>query len=368
MNIVIWAIGITLSLLAMILIYRWKNRKVVVSNNDLVMDIYRKMSFSEFITPELASLKAVEVSKNYLVNLLGETFKQGLDAVRAINDRKYLLAEYPKHIIDKLDLGTATEVIKNNGEKILVARDAKTGKFLAHAKEVGSSSDLGKLASIGSLIVGSAHIIAGYDNAKKLQTISIDTSKILTNRKNDMLSELEAIFESFQEINSDKLVVDRSFLKDLKLKTKTLRNQWFLDVFLALENLEDPNKQLWLKKLFTSKKSTQSKYGLAEEICLSPLHAIRSSLELERALSIILDEEEVFLDLTVQNQKKKVEELKLLLDEKRQAITKFTGLDVNFLNNVSDETDRYLLSIEEGTRNSYEIHSITEKKSKLNVA
>lgn len=321
-------------------------KKIDSHREKLIIEVFRDMTFEEFVSPVESYLKTVTHSTNYLNNMIGDMSNHGIQSIRLINDHKYVLANYPSHIAKKLGQGSVTEVvIRESGEKILIARDGVTGRFLAHAQKAESATKFNKLATLGNLIVGTAHIISGYDNAKKLGNISKDISKLVTFRSSDMISELESIYESLQEFDSENIERDRIYLKAIKHDLKVLRNRWYREIFSALNHVEDPNEWGILKRWFTKKRTAKANYAEGEALCLEPLHIIRRSLEIERSVSIALGEEENFTKIILHNQYKKVIKLKEKIVSKRKEIEKFLGAKDDSIAGFVCESDDFLNSL-----------------------
>src|SRR5690606_30985115 len=200
-------------IILLILTYQvFQNKKLVTKKNlivereKFVIEMFREMAFEDFTSPTNSYLRTVDHTAKYLNNIVGDLGNQGIQTVRLVNDNKYVLASYPASVMKKMSHGAASEVVlKGSGEKILIVRDASTGRFLAHAQKAESAAKFNKLATIGNLIVGAAHMISGYDNAKKLGSISKDVSKLVKFRSGDMISELESIYESLQEFDSENI-------------------------------------------------------------------------------------------------------------------------------------------------------------------
>jgi len=337
--------------------------EVKINRVKILVEIYKAMTFEEFIIPTTSAAKTKETSIAQLNNMIIDTAKVGIQSLRLINDKKYVLAEYSSVAIEKLGNDSATEVITKAGEKLLIIRDSGTGQFIQHAKQAESATKLHNLANIANVVIGVAHLISGFDNAKKLGGLVKDVSRILQHRSNDMLADLEAIYEEVQEINFDDTTLDKVYVRTLKQNLKKLRNRWYNEIFSALDNIVEPQNQGILKLWFTSKKSIKNEYENIEEITLAPLHIIRRSLELERSLAIILNEESTFIDQTLKGQINKIKKLKEQLNLKRTVIEEFTGLKPRNFDSYNSEADIFLTSIESSSNfeNATTINSVKKK-------
>ncbi|WPU65899.1 hypothetical protein [Peredibacter starrii] len=344
MEFVILGTGIIFSICAWIVILFHKRKKAkheAIVKKELTIGIYQNMTFSEFMTPSIASEKALAFTNCYLSSTYGEVARLSLDAFRGISEGQYYRATFTDAISKRISEGSA-QLMKNK----LIAVDSKTKKIIGNPTEISKGmTDASQVASVMNVAIGAAHILSGYDNAKKLNSLTKDVTKILSFRSCDMLGELEAIFECFQEINIEKLSEDRVFLNQLKLRTKTLRNQWFSEAISALENIEDPNKRGFFAKLFSTRKGTLKKYESEEKIALAPLHITRSALELERAICFLLGEDASFVNQTLMSQREKIERLQVLLIEKREAITIYTEVPLEQVEAMTQETKKYLSSL-----------------------
>src|SRR6185437_10856968 len=98
-------------------------------------------------------------------------------------------------------------------------------------------------AQISSLIVSSAHIIAGLDNAKTLKRIEHKVDEVLKEWTREQKAELEEIYVMSREILSEPLT--ESSLNQLKAyrgKLVRLRAHWRQSIKDSLHDASDPDR------------------------------------------------------------------------------------------------------------------------------
>jgi hypothetical protein len=221
--------------------------------SSIVIENFKHIPFNETLDFNSLAEKSKKQAIKTLNNSTGEFARQGLEIAEVISNKGRIMAEFPEHVKNSINMAEAAKVVTKDGRSILIARDVKTGKFIAHAKEVNPTT-ISKFAKVGNIIVGAAHIISGYDIAKKVSLIAKDVDLLLVHRNNDMVAELESIYETLQELNISSLSRNETLLRLLKTRLKTLRNSWLREVTHSLSSLDDPNSANIIKKFFLSKK------------------------------------------------------------------------------------------------------------------
>ena len=322
-----------------------KDNSQLIAKKEITLNILNQVNFEDALNFKKVAKIASKESISIVNNSIGELSRQGLEVTKMITDKGKILAEFPKHIQKTIDSSKAAMVITKDGNAILVARDLKTGRFIAHANKVDPSI-VNKLSKIGNVVVGAAHIISGHDIAKKLNIIGKNIDQILANRQNDMVAEIESIYEYMQELDIEQIQSDRPSLMYLKIRLKTIRNSWLKEVTCSLKNIDDPNSVGFLKKLFRRNKKAGEKLSTELNGLLTPLYVTRLALEMEKNLSLLLDEEEKFHSKTLLNQKNKIIELSELIKERKGWIDNLCNDDGNTSKESINASNSFIRSIE----------------------
>lgn len=254
---------------------------------------------------------------------VGDSVIVGFQLVDLVHSKDILMAKFPEAASQLMSEGKAVLLKTRGGEELLTAVDAtrKGGKFLSNARKVDPTL-VHHIAKVGPLIVGAAHIIAGYDNAKKLKQIDRKLDLVISHRSRDMVSELEAIYESIKEALASTDPQDVTHLQQLRFKLKRLRCSWMNQVEAALLDIENPANRGFLESFFSTKKGTAKtiERGLSQQE--EPVYLTRFALNMEQHIALILSEEATFEKVTIPEVKKQVEAVRKLVSERREWIEK----------------------------------------------
>lgn len=176
---------------------------------------------------------------------------------------------------------------KATGMRLPQLVDAKTGKVFEKLKEMPVSTITSKLATISGAVVGAAHLIAGADLAKSMERVECKLDQLLALHRIDQLAKLERIYASARELSSKPMDSDRKLeMWRLRGELRELRSAWRQECSLKLSHIEDPANSAWLKRLFTSQRTTDRQLvgNISEgeaEVAL-----INYSMRLEHVLAI----------------------------------------------------------------------------------
>lgn len=194
--------------------------------------------------------------------------------------------------------------------------------------------------------MGAAHIIAGYDNAKKLKTIDKKLDIIISRDSNDLVAQLEAIFESMKErLSEAQSESGRSHLIDLKLGLKELRCRWFRDVTSSLSSMQNPDERGFLAKLFSRRKTTARNVEIELDAQEEPLYLIRFSVNLEYMIAQALGESGCFNNSTLPDIRRQVSELGTLVEQRRDWIASLSGNSKDVATNLSASCQHFEASL-----------------------
>lgn len=251
----------------------------------------------------------------------------GLEVVQAAQARDLILSKFPEATARMLKNESAVQVVTKSGERLLVAVDKNGRKFISQAKQVDPTM-AARLAQIGTLVVGAAHIIASYDNAKNIKAIDAKVDVLIEQNSNELLAELAAIFESLKEqLHSAESEEGRTHLLALKHKLKVIRSRWFLDIESELKTIKNPSDRNFLVRLFSRKKTTVQ--NLMNELSAQeePLYLIRFSLQMEQVIAEVLGGSDKFNDLTLPDVRSQILQLSKVISERRDWIKEHSSED-----------------------------------------
>lgn len=159
-----------------------------------------EMSFEDALNAERASAVIKDRMLIEVNEALGPTakgFVVGLEVMKAAEARDLILAKFPEGTAKMLKKGSAVQVATKSGEKLLIAVDKNGRKIISQAKQVDSSL-VSNLSQAANLIFGTAHIIAGYDNARRLKSIEVKLDRLVHDLKNQRASKLATTYETLK--------------------------------------------------------------------------------------------------------------------------------------------------------------------------
>lgn len=214
----------------------------------------------------------------------------GLEIIQMSQARNLILAKFPEATAKVLKDGSAVQVVTKNGGKLLIAADKKGRRFASHAKQVDPTS-AAKLSEAATLVVGVAHIIAGYDNAQKLKSIDGKLDRLLSRDNNQYIARLAEIFETLKDLFSEE-VVDalgaRITLRALRRDLCQLRNYWLREVNEDIHRIREPKKRFFLLRWFSRNVTTAKQLQNENMKQQEPLHYVRFALNMEQVIGEIL--------------------------------------------------------------------------------
>lgn len=263
----------------------------------------------------------------YLSQSTADELIVGLEVVQAAQARELILAKFPEATARMLDNESAVQVVTKSGERLLVAADKSGRKFISQAKQVDPTV-ASRLSQIGTLVVGAAHIIASYDNAKNIKAIDGKVDLLIERDSNELLAQLEAIFESLKEhLHSSESDEDKAHLLSLKHKLKEIRCRWFLNIESELKTIKNPSDRSFLAKLFSRKKTTAQ--NLMNELSAQeePLYLIRFALQMEQVIAELLGGTDQFNNLTLPDVQAQILQLANVISERRNWIKEHSSED-----------------------------------------
>ena len=257
----------------------------------------------------------------------------GLQLIELSQSKDIILAQFPKAVRGLIADGTVTQLMAKNGEKLLIAVDSKGRQFVSNAKQIDPLV-ITKVAKLASVIVVAAHIISGYDNAKKLKTIDKKLDILMNKDSNSLLAQIESIFESMKEhLKDTDTESGRAHLINLKLHLKEMRCRWFRDISSDLRAMQNPEERGFLTKLFSRSKTTVNTLKNELSSQEEPLYLIRFAVNLENIIAQVISDKSTFRNSTIPDITRQISELSDLVKERRDWISK---LKVGSEEDVSD--------------------------------
>ena len=207
-----------------------------------------------------------------------------------------------------------------------VIRGVKDGRILEMMKEARGAQALGRLASLGAVVVGAAHIISGADIARRLKAVDAKIDLLLAYRKIDQMSALERIYTSARELCRGVVTTEKQWeLWKMRGELRELRTRWRREMRHEIELVKDPNQGDWFRSIFgwiepVDKGPHQEAHQKITE--RQPhLMLIEYSLRLDQALAVASDTVPEF-ETTLQDELRGLEDLRGLLQSKADLISK----------------------------------------------
>jgi hypothetical protein len=280
--------------------------------------------------------------------------------------RKRILVELSKNGQALLDSGKAVLSIDEWGRILPNLRDAKTGQIIEQFR--GANFPIAsKLASLSAVIVGAAHIISGADISKKLDRLQDNASFLVATRKIDQIAKLRSIYEelreSLQHDLSDHL---NSRIKSIIRELSCLRYTWLGEIEYHLNqlNFEDSyDSRVWLKKLFTSQQSVDTKIENKIVPLSVELQLVDFTLSLELLAYQYCDGSNHFLStVRMPDEIKLLQRVRNLIAEKSKLLKKSESIQVFHVIRSFDDVIRKNECFVSGYTEKPEI-DVTEAKS-----
>lgn len=219
-------------------------------------------------------------------------------------------------------------VISRNASQqgLPVLRSIKDGRILELMKEARGAQAMAKLASLGALVVGAAHIIAGADIAKRLKAVDAKIDLLLAYRKIDQMAALERIYTSARELCRGDVTKEKQWeLWKMRGELRELRTRWRREMRHEIELVKDPNQGDWFRTVFgwiepVDKGPHQEAHQKITE--RQPhLMLIEYSLRLDQTLAVASDTVPEF-ETTLADELQCLGELQDLLQSKADLISK----------------------------------------------
>lgn len=223
-----------------------------------------------------------------------------------------------------LDSGQAILSFDKSGKLLPFIRNAKTGEVIEQFK--GAKFPLAsKLASLTSIIVSAAHIVAGADISRKLDRIQEGISFLVAVRKIDQIADLRSIYEKIRELFSleRSQEVERDLKKEVRYLSK-LRYTWIGEIEYHLNQLsyiDSYESKNWLKKLFSRKKTIDNKISSKLTPFTAELQLIDFTIVLELLIYEYCGLANHLAEVRMKDEVANINKIRNLLIEKSELLT-----------------------------------------------
>jgi len=208
------------------------------------------------------------------------------------------------------------------GARLPLLTDAQTGKIIEQLKEMPISTVMSKLASISSLAIGAAHMVAGADLAKRLSRVESKLDFLLATHRIDQMACLERIYIAAQELSLRELDRDRRLeMWRLRGDLRELRYAWREELRLKLEHVEDPASAPLFQRLFATQRSVDQRVREGISKGEAEVALIEYSMRLEYVLAVGSDTIEEFQ----LSQRSELEQLGQLVDQLKEKAGYISG-------------------------------------------
>jgi hypothetical protein len=269
-----------------------KTIRPLVSTSQPLESVITKLNFTESFDPERFAIVGQECALSHIKNMLASQASDGVtlavNSLRLSQSGAELIVSASKD--GKVLLNEGTAVIarhRSSGQFLPKLKDVRTGKWIEDMKGVPTAKVMSRVGAMSAAIVGAAHIISGADIAKRLKQIDSKMNLLLAYRKIDQMATLERIYTSAKELGCGPMCRDKSWeLWRLRGEVRELRYRWRRELHHHLSLIDDPETASWFKRMFTRKKTSDSKiHGQITEGQLQ-LGMIAYAMRLDHVLAV----------------------------------------------------------------------------------
>ena len=304
----------------------------VISNQKkyLIISPFNHLSFNDALDgkkliQELKKSKLLEINSQ-LINSTGISVTKGTQLVDSImkannNEIIWKLSEQGKKLLKD---GKIKYITNKQGKFLPTLQDVEKGKWKINIKgsPVGKVAKITKLANVA---VNAAHIISGIDQVNKLKEISKKIDFLIAGRKIDKLSELKKNFQLAKEILLKPYGSNEKFeLIKIHNNFYGLRENWFMEIFYKLDNIQDPKSLNFFSRLFTTTKSKDKKVSQKVSEFEEEMYLINASIEIDFVLCSTINYE-----FSVMEDLNNLYKLYSKLEEKSFYLSGVTDININ---------------------------------------
>ena len=287
-----------------------------------------RLTFRESMDVERFATASIESSTAGINAFLASRAADGIvvtvHSVRLVQQGTEMIVSATAHGQELFKQGLVTHMRAADGSRrpLLVFKD--TRRIAAQLKELPVSAITSKLASVTSIAVGGAHLVAGADIAKRLGQVERKLDFLLAARRIDQWAQLERIYIAARELASGELIHDHQLeMWRLRGELRELRSAWRRELQLRLERIEDPASASWFKRHVT-KQSTVDKHVAGQ---ISAGEAEVALIEYSMRLEYLLAVGSNTIDAFGLSQASELEQLSELADDLRKKANYIQGED-----------------------------------------
>lgn len=324
-----WFIPVILFLLCFVwIIWHFRNRRKSIQLSKLHESnlaysygrVISELSFEDALNANHSSMIVKEKMLDEINAAIGSRAADGtvvsLEVVRSAEAQKLILAKFSETTARQLKAGSAVQLTTKNGQKMLIAIDKNGHKIVEHAKQVDPSY-AAKISQVATLIVGAAHIIAGYDNAKKLSSLDKKMDRLIARIKNQSVAKLAEVYETLKgDLLREDHPDEKSSLRDLQRTLRELRNIWLAEIRDDLKIIRNPRHRFFLSRWFSRNNTTASDLKNQVMQQQESLHYVRLALQLEQVICEILGQGMAFENIAIPEVKRQMKVLAELVAER----------------------------------------------------
>jgi hypothetical protein len=285
-----------------------------------------RLTFTESLDPRRFAEASTAAAKASLTNSLESRAADGIvlsiQSIRLIQQGAEMIVSASAAGRQLLTETRAVIPYSANGARLPLLTDKRTGRVIEQLKETQISTITSRLASVSTMALAAAHLVAGADIAKRLARVESKLDLLIATRAIDQLARLERIYIAAQELGAHELDRGRRLeMWRLRGDLRELRSAWRQDFRSRLARIEDPTNAGWLRSLFSTQRSVDErvKRGISDgeaEVAL-----VEYSLRLEYVLAVGSDT----IDEYRHSQESELQQLAQLLDELQQKASYISG-------------------------------------------
>lgn len=285
-----------------------------------------RLTFQESLDPDRFAEVSTASAKASLARVLASSTADGvvvtIQSVRLLKQGAEMIVSASASGRELLREGRAVIPFHTaSGARLPLLTDVRTGKIVEQLKEMPVSTLTSKLASISSVVVGAAHLVAGADLAKRLSRVESKLDLLLASRRIDQIARLERIYISARELGSREMDRERRLeMWRLRGELRELRSAWRQEFHRKLEQIEDPVNAPYFQRIFSTKRSIDRRVsgGIGEGE--AQVAFIEYSMRLEHVLAVGSGTLDGFQD-SLQSELQQLDQLRSVLQTKATYIS-----------------------------------------------
>ncbi len=287
-----------------------------------------RLTFRESLDAERFAAASIESSTAGINAFLASRAADGIEvtvhSVRLVQQGTEIIVGVSAHGRELMKQGRAVLMQATDGSRRPMLVFKNTGRIAEQLKELPVSAITSKLASVSSIAVGGAHLVAGADIAKRLGQVERKLDFLVAARGIDQAAQLERIYIAARELASGELLHDQQLeMWRLRGELRQLRSAWRREFQLRLERIEDPASASWFKRHVTSQRTVDKRVAGQISAGEAEVALMEYSMRLEYLLAVGSNT----IDAFRLSQASELEQLSELADELREKESYIQGVD-----------------------------------------